>query len=272
MNDTENVIERYQRYMRRCHRSAKTIDVRTTIARAVLRQHGLGGLTPDALADFLSRDELKSGWSKTTYYGHLRDLCEFLVVGGYLDENPMDEVERPPTVKSLPRPLSEGDIARVFAATDSDDMRDWMTLALYAGMRVHEIAKLRGMDVNVDGIRIVGKGRVEAVLPCHSQVMAIAERRNEPGYWWPGSDEGHIRSQQISLRVGRLFRSLGLSGSCHRLRHSYGTRLLRQGVNIRRVQTLMRHANLETTAIYTAVDENELRSAIDLLPPLPPVA
>jgi integrase/recombinase XerD len=58
---------------------------------------------------------------------------------------------------------------------------------------------------------------------------------------------------------------MGISGSIHRCRRVYGTRLLRAGVNIRTVQQLMRHSNLDTTAAYTAVNEVELRNAIDML-------
>ena len=65
--------------------------------------------------------------------------------------------------------------------------------------------------------------------------------------------------------MGKLFTALGISGSIHRVRHVYGTRLLRAGVNIRVVQKLMRHSSLATTATYTAVDESEMRSAIETL-------
>jgi integrase/recombinase XerD len=93
----------------------------------------------------------------------------------------------------------------------------------------------------------------------------MAQRYPRYGYWFPGNQAGHIRPQQVSMTVGRLFHSIGIEGSIHRCRHVFGTRLLRSGVNIRTVQKLMRHANLDTTANYTAVDEDELRAAIDLL-------
>jgi integrase/recombinase XerD len=271
MTHFSEILAGYERFMRRCDYSPRTIAARMTLARKVMRQHAPADLTPDLVADLITRSEL-SRWSKVTYFSHLKDFCGYLLAVGYVEDDPMRGIDRPKSPKSLPRPLSEADIARVFAAPPCDDMRDWMTLALFAGLRAHEIAKVRGRDVTSDGVRVVGKGQVEAVLPCHSEVARIAARRDTAGYWFPGGDSGHIYAQRISLRVGSYFDTFGIEGSIHRLRHSYGTRLLRAGVNIRRVQTLMRHANLETTAIYTAVDENELKSAIDLLPGLPPVA
>lgn len=69
----------------------------------------------------------------------------------------------------------------------------------------------------------------------------------------------------VSTRTTRLFAANGIEGSIHRCRHTYATRLLRAGVNIRVVQELMRHKSLASTQIYTAVDEVERRDGIDRL-------
>jgi site-specific recombinase XerD len=145
-------------------------------------------------------------------------------------------------------------------------VRDWIVLALLAGLRVHEIAKIRGEDVSRDGIYVKGKGGVEAVLPIHPDLWAMAQRYPRRGWWFPSHMGGHVEGDTISAHVSALFGPLGIDGSTHRLRHVYGTRLLRSGVHVRRVQRLMRHGSLETTALYTAVDEDELQAAINLLP------
>lgn len=69
----------------------------------------------------------------------------------------------------------------------------------------------------------------------------------------------------MSTLTSRLFAANGIEGSIHRMRHTFATRLLRAGVNIRVVQTLMRHRSLASTMIYTAVDEDERRDAISRL-------
>jgi integrase/recombinase XerD len=90
------------------------------------------------------------------------------------------------------------------------------------------------------------------------------------GWWFPNRErDDHVSPDVITMAVSRLFDRLGIDGSIHRLRHVYGTRLLRSGAHIRRVQRLMRHATLETTALYTAVDEDELRDAVFMLPTNP---
>jgi integrase/recombinase XerD len=74
-----------------------------------------------------------------------------------------------------------------------------------------------------------------------------------------------VTSLAVSTMTTQLFKANGIEGSIHRCRHTYATQLLRAGVNIRVVQTLMRHASLTSTQIYTAVDEDERRDAINRL-------
>lgn len=256
-----------------------TVEARVTVARAFLVDcGGVDGIDQRSVVAFLNKPKSngarKSRWTRATYHGHVKSFCEYLQTAEVLDadDDPMGGTKSPKRPKDLPRPLTELEVKRVLAKADGD-VRDWITIALATGLRVSEIAKLRGVDVSSEGIYVRGKGSVAATLPSHPDVLEIALRKDR-GYWWPGDDEGHVRSQAISRRVGDLFRTLGIQGSVHRCRHTYGTRLLRSGVNIRKVQQLMRHANLTTTATYTAVDEDELRDAILLLPssnpPTPP--
>lgn len=217
--------------------------------------------TAEQIMTFLGRAEL-SRWTRSTYHAHFRDFCGWLVAAGHLDESPMETVRQPARPKSRPRPLSEAEAARVMAES-SGRVHDWILLGLLAGLRAGEIAKIRGEDVNPDGIYVEGKGGTITTLPCHPDLWDMAQRYPRYGYWFPGGMDGHLRTNRVSNEVGTLFRSLGIVGSVHRCRHTYGTRLLRSGVNIRVVQKLMRHANLDTTAAYTAVDEDELRAAIN---------
>ncbi len=226
---------------------------------------GLDGFTRANVTTLLASRSMKSNWSKVTYFNHLSSLCQWLVAAHYIAENPMDDIKKPSKGSSLPRPLSEEEVDRVLSVV-SGDVRAWVMLALFAGLRVSEIAAIHGEDVTARGIYVQGKGGKREILPCHPDLWEIAQAYPRRGPWFPGPEGGHIRSQQISLTVGRLFRSMSIDGSIHRCRHVFGTRLLRAGVHIRKVQKLMRHSSLQTTANYTAVDEDELRDAIGQLP------
>lgn len=243
--------------------SAKTTKARTTVATTVIRDLGIDGLTPMNLQSWRSRPEL-TRWTQATYHAHLIDFCAWLVAAGHLETNPMESVHKPARPHSLPRPLSEEEVARVLNVA-TGRVRDWIMFGLLAGLRAHEIAKLRGEDVTSEGIYVEGKGGVRASIPTHPDLWAIAQRYPRHGYWFPGRNGGALGAHAVTVGVSKLFDDLGIDGSVHRCRHVYATRLLRAGVHIRKVQQLMRHASLNTTAVYTAVDEDELREAINRL-------
>lgn len=253
----------YEEWLRSWGASENTVRVRRMMAVTLLRRYGLQGLTPEHLQTFLSNPAW-SDWTRSTYHAHLHDFTAWLHNSGRLPSDPMAGIRGARRPKSLPRPLSEAEVQRVLASADGR-LHDWVTLALLAGLRAHEIAKIRGEDVTPEGIYVLGKGGKPEVLPTHPDLWAMAQRYPRQGYWFPGSHDGHLSRATVTNRTSRLFRSLGITGSIHRCRHVYGTRLLRAGVNIRVVQRLMRHSNLETTALYTAVDEDELRAAVGLL-------
>lgn len=258
------LVSEYETWMRSWGASERTIKSRTDMARGRMKAWGgPQGFTSDRITDFLARPNLKQ-WTRSTYHAHLTSYCDWLVACGQLEDSPMRELRKPKRPRPNPRPLSEVEVQRVMAAV-SGDVRDWILLALLAGLRASEISRIRGEDITPEGIYVMGKGEKPEVLPCHDDLWVMAQRYPRAGYWYPGNDEGHVRPQRISLVVGKLFESMEIDGSIHRMRHVYGTRLMRLGVNIRTVQKLMRHANLETTATYTAVDEDEKKAAINLL-------
>ena len=252
----------YEQWMRSWGASERTISARLTLARSRLKAWGADGFTAENITPFLASRASK--WTKATYHAHLTDFCGYLVATERLDENPMLDVRKVRKPDGKPRPLSEPEMARVLAAAQGH-ARTWILLALLAGLRASEIAAIRGEDVADTGIYVRGKGGKVEILPCHAELWEVAAEYPRRGYWFPGNYDGHIRPQAISQSVGRFFHGLGIEGSIHRVRHVYGTRLLRAGVNIRTVQRLMRHANLDTTANYTAVDEDEMRAAVNLL-------
>lgn len=256
-------IDAYEQWMRSWTSSEATITARRTIGLSRLRAWGgPEGITTERIEAWLAE---YSGWSKATYYQHMRSLCTWLHLSQRLDHNPAERLVAPSQPKSLPRPLSRAQVDLVMANA-SDRQRAWLTLTLYQGLRAHEIAKLKGEDLADGMLYVRGKGGKDAYLPIHAEVAALAQRMPPTGYWFPGRQDGHLAGATISRYVGELFKGLGIDGSLHRGRHSFGTNLVRAGVHVRKVQHLMRHADLSTTAIYTALDEDELRDAINTLP------
>src|SRR5690606_12427458 len=113
-------------------------------------------------------------------------------------------------------------------------LRAWMLLALLAGLRVHEIAKLRGQDIDEACIVVDGKGGQLATIPTHPDLWELAQTYPRHGLWFPSPvRRGEpYTADHISGQVADRFRACGIArGSIHRLRATYGTNLLRNGAN-----------------------------------------
>lgn len=261
------LLDQYETYLRSWQASETTIRARLTLAKSRLRAWGVSGFTRENLSTFLAVDakgEPRKKWTTATYHNHLTDLCGFLVAAGQLEESPMEGVRRAKRPNKKPHPWSEVEVDRILGVAEGE-VRDWILLALLAGLRAFEIAKIKGEDFGDEGVYVLGKGSKEATIPCHPDLREMATRYPASGYWFPGGHDGHIDSQRISMTVSKFTSAMGIDGSIHRGRHAYGTRLLRAGANIRVVQRLMRHESLETTAGYLAVMGDEEHAAILLL-------
>lgn len=238
----------------------RTITARTGFAAQRLREWPNLDVTPAVAGQWLAQYE---GWTRWTYHSHLRSLFAWAVERGRVDVDPTASIKRPPAPRPRPNPLDEGEVERVLDAA-TGNLRLWLLLGLLAGLRSHEIAKLRGEEVNEQSIRLVGKGGQLAMVPMHPVLWSELRTRPRTGWVFPSPmREGRpITTHNVEQRVTTLFRSLGISGGIHRTRATYGTSLLRNGENIRVVQELMRHRSLASTEHYLAAADDELANAI----------
>lgn len=236
-----------------------TIEQRGRFARRFLTHWGLdvAGHTVGAWLNTFD------GWTAVTYYGHACSWFSWLAVHGHIGDDPTAVLRRPTPPRPRARPLSDRELAAAVEAASGDDA-SFLMLGYLAGLRAHEIAKFHGRDIDDSRIHVVGKGGQSEMVPAHSALVALAATYPRDDYWFPSPMAGraHLAAGTVSDRVSRLFTSLGIAGSSHRARHTYGTRLLRGGANLRVVQDLMRHRDLTTTAGYLGTDELERVRAI----------
>ena len=152
--------------------------------------------------------------------------------------------------------------------------RAMILLAAFAGLRVHEIAKVRGEHLDLVDRRLTvhGKGDITATLPLHHRIVEHAYAAGMPrtGWWFPGSDRGHQRRESVGQTIKEVMVRAGVLGSAHQLRHWYGSELLANGVDLRTVQELMRHRSVSSTQIYTQVTDQRRVAGIDSLDPSRP--
>lgn len=142
-------------------------------------------------------------------------------------------------------------------------------MGAFAGLRVHEIAKVRGQELDrVTGLlTVTGKGQRVDRIPLHPVLLKDAERYPKRGYWFPTfTDEpNHVGSEAIRRTIIDAFSRVGITMTPHQLRHYFATALLASNVDSRIVQKLMRHANLSTTALYMGVTMTQQQNALKQL-------
>lgn len=268
----EELVDRYERWMRSVDRSPNTIKARLRMANLVVKEFpDLNAIDTTELSDWFGtlgeRTDDLARWSRATYYSGIRAFFKWLELSRLIDADPTASplFERPKPRKGVPKPLSAAETSRLLETARGNTLA-WVLMALLAGLRAAEIAAFRGENITEERIILIGKGSKEASIPTHPDLWALAERYPRRGWWFPSpAHDGHVAGGSVTIMIGRLFRSLDMDGSIHRCRHTFATNLLRRGANLRQVQELMRHESPATTAVYTAVDEDELRARINLL-------
>lgn len=257
-------------FMRAQSLSQRTIDERVSVTSRLMRAAGrdLPDLRSEDIASWLGSLDVSAS-TRATYYGHLRAAFVWARSVGLVERSPMDSVPKSRRPRSVPRPIESSQLDALLRACNRRRTRMMVLLALFAGLRVHEIAKVRGEDVNLDAgtLFVDGKGGVRAMIPLHERISEAVVRDQFPtrGYWFPARDGGHMLPASVSQVVGRTMRRAGIDGTAHQLRHWYGTALLDAGTDVRVVQELMRHLSIQSTTIYTRVSDVQRRNAIGRL-------
>lgn len=248
--------------------SGRTITERV---RVLARFHAETGVQPqhaDALAivGWIASHGEWSDSTTATYTSYLSAWYRWLQVVDRRTDNPMVKVGSARVPEREPRPIADADVPRLLNARMWSSTRAMILLALLAGLRVSEIARVRGEDVDLAGrlLWVKGKGRKLRSVPLHPVLVELAASMPERGWWFPMREHPgeHVRGKSVSDVIGRTMRRAGVRGTPHALRHWYASSLLDDGNDIRVVQELMRHKNIASTQIYTRVPDRRRREAI----------
>jgi len=223
----------------------------------------------------------------------LRQLFRFAYDEGWRDDNPSLRLTGPGRARALPRTLSLPEVEALLAAArclgrgEDDRLRATclMELLYATGMRVSELVGLPVAAARGDPrmLMVRGKGGKDRMVPlsaparaaltawlsrrdAHEEAARIARRAAPSRYLFPGSGaEGHLTRQQFFLMLKAMATAAGIAParvSPHVLRHAFATHLLEGGADLRAIQTLLGHADLSTTEIYTHVLDARLRELV----------
>ena len=232
-------------------------------------------------------ERMKGGLSKPTVrlrFAALRTFYRHLMERHGLADNPLKQVRLPKLDKKLPVVLSPKQVVALLDAPltlpKSGRAPVWMPkrdaaiLELFysSGLRLAEMAALdvRSIDDYSESVRVLGKGRKERVVPVGAPALeAIQKYRHEAGVnagpLFLNKQRKRLGARSIWLALKRYLPHAGIPAniSPHKLRHSFATHLLDAGADLRSVQSLLGHASLSTTQIYTHVTTERLKKAYD---------
>lgn len=210
----------------------------------------------------------------------LRGFYRYLLREGRLQHDPTLEITPPKLGRPLPKTLSERDVEQLLAAPDcskSLELRDKAMLELlYAsGLRVTELVSLQLSQVSREQglVRVVGKGNKERLVPMGEEALVWLQRyllQARPSLLagqlsqvlFPSRRGQAMTRQTFWHRIKLYARRAGIDKplSPHTLRHAFATHLVNHGADLRVVQLLLGHSDLNTTQIYTHVARSRLQA------------
>lgn len=260
----------------------------------------LGKATAEDLRDYLAGlgAERLAPASQARRLSSLRQFYRFLYLEGLRGDDPAAALEGPRRGRTLPKVVSVEDVDRLLALARAEceapeltpaehlrRLRLWCLLELlYAtGLRVSELVALPASAARQDTrlLMVRGKGDKERLVPLNQAakdaMAAYKTARDEAGlaasrWLFPSfGDSGHLTRQHFARDLKALAAGAGLRTeaiSPHVLRHAFASHLLQNGADLRVVQTLLGHADISTTQIYTHVLEDRLKNMVRDLHPL----
>lgn len=231
-----------------------------------------------AYMNYLSRDRGLNAASRARKVATIRSFYKYLTnKAKLLEKNPVQDLDSPRKKKTLPKYLDLNESVNLLEAVDGKNAsRDYciLTLFLNCGLRISELVGLNKTDVRGEQLRVLGKGNKERVLylndACQKALQDWMIDRNtltladQNALFVTLQNRRRISKAAVHKLVKKHLAAAGLDSaqySSHKLRHTAATLMLQNGVDVRTLQEVLGHDHLNTTQIYTHVDNEDLRTA-----------
>lgn len=223
-------------------------------------------VTAEDLARHLSRADWSPAY-KRSGRTTMRLFYKWAARSGRVRTNPAEDLDPVRVGRALPRPTPTEAILEARKTADATT-RLAIDIAMYAGLRIGEVVRLKMTDVLGDHILVNGKAGKQRLVPLHPELRetfaAERSRRAKSGidspWLFPSSRrEDHLTAGGVGKHVSD---ALGPGWTAHTLRHRFATRAYQATTDLRAVQELLGHAKPETTAIYAAASDKALIRAV----------
>ncbi len=230
------------------------------------------------LSDLILERELAPSTRNRTLYS-IKAYYKFLLRRGLVESNPCENIDPMKTSqKAEPRHLKKEEIQKLLSTVESSEKstaaRDYsiITMFLYCGLRVGELVSLNRRDYNDQSLKFTGKGEKERIVPVHSAAQKalrayLRGRRDKQDPLYLSTHKNRISPRSVQRMVKSYGQECGISGlHPHVLRHSFASMFYKNTKDLKILQELLGHSNLNTTQIYTHTDNSERKQAVESLP------
>ncbi|HEY5995740.1 MAG TPA: site-specific tyrosine recombinase XerD [Candidatus Deferrimicrobiaceae bacterium] len=287
MDDIDALADRFLLHLRTERRlSSHTLDAYGRDVRRFVEHMQADGGSPDrfdrpAYLRFLTALREKEGLSARSAARHvssIRSFFRWMVREGVLEASPLADARAPKTGRPLPKYMTHSEVSALLDAPLADTpegLRDRaMLLLMYAsGLRATEVVTLRmeNVDMSAGFLRILGKGSKERVVPVANRALdelAAYMKLGRPLFLRKGATNALFLSRRGKpitrqtlwnrIKYWAIIAGIRQNISPHTLRHSFAGHLLAGGADLRAVQSMLGHADIATTQIYTFVTPERL--------------
>ena len=212
----------------------------------------------------------------------VRSFYRYLLLDGYIDNDPTELLESPRLGEHLPEVLSTEEVDHLedsidLSTNEGHRNRAIIEVLFSCGLRVSELVNLKYSDLFLEEgyIRVMGKGSKERLVPISERAIheldnwrsvrnLMVIKPGEEDYVFLNRRGAHLTRTMILIMIKRQAEAAGIAKtiSPHTLRHSFATALLEGGADLRVIQALLGHESIGTTEIYTHIDTSTLRKEI----------
>ena len=234
------------------------------------------------LDKFISYTYAKAPRAAALYYRTLKAAFSKAVIWEYLSSNPLKKIKAPKNAKKLPIFINEGELLVIIGNTEEQYLKDIFLAAFHTGMRQAELLNMKWnwIDFKNEIITVTNsetfttKSKRERIIPISSTLKkCLTKRRNvnintsNHDFVFTKTPGVKINEDYVSKKFKKVVRDLNLNDEIHfhTLRHSFASMLVQKGVSLYVVKELLGHEDLTTTQIYSHLQQQNLRDAVNLL-------
>lgn len=289
-NSDANIVRRYYRYLKlERGYSPNTLDAYQRDLQKLLvyldhEQLQPTDVTLDHLEHFAASlvDIGVGARSQARILSGVRQFFHFLVLDGYIKDDPSELLESPKQGEHLPEVLSTAEVDQLESAIDLSKWEGQRNKAIIevlfsCGLRVSELVNLKLSNLYIKElfVRVMGKGSKERLVPISHRAIHEIElwfldrnemkiKQGEEDYVFLNRRGAHLTRTMILIMIKKYAQDAGITKtiSPHTLRHSFATALLEGGADLRAIQAMLGHESIGTTEIYTHIDMTTLRQEI----------